>query len=88
LKGKRDVRAALALALVLVAAASVCGGGSSGGSSGGGAGSSAPASSAPQSDVKAGLVTDIGGLNDRGFNHLADVGLKKPPAAASSRSPR
>jgi len=26
---------------------------------------------------KVGLVTDIGGLNDRGFNHLADVGLEK-----------
>lgn len=25
--------------------------------------------------IKVGLVTDIGGLNDRGFNHLADVGL-------------
>jgi basic membrane protein A len=26
---------------------------------------------------KIGLVTDIGGLNDKGFNHLADVGLEK-----------
>jgi basic membrane protein A len=27
--------------------------------------------------VKVGLVTDIGGLNDKSFNHLADVGLEK-----------
>jgi len=27
--------------------------------------------------VKVGLVTDIGGLNDRGFNHLAYVGLQR-----------
>jgi basic membrane protein A len=26
---------------------------------------------------KVGLITDIGGLNDRGFNHLAFVGLKR-----------
>ncbi len=29
------------------------------------------------SKVKVGLVTDIGGLNDRGFNHLSYVGLKR-----------
>ena len=29
------------------------------------------------SSFKVGLVTDIGGLNDRGFNHLAYVGLQK-----------
>jgi basic membrane protein A len=27
--------------------------------------------------IKVGLVTDIGGLNDRSFNHLADVGLTR-----------
>jgi basic membrane protein A and related proteins len=27
--------------------------------------------------LKIGLVTDIGGLNDKSFNHLADVGLEK-----------
>jgi basic membrane protein A and related proteins len=27
--------------------------------------------------IKVGLVTDTGGLNDHGFNHLADVGLTK-----------
>ena len=29
------------------------------------------------SKIKVGLVTDIGGLNDRGFNHLSYVGLKR-----------
>jgi basic membrane protein A len=33
--------------------------------------------STPTPKVKVGLVTDIGGLNDKGFNHLADVGLEK-----------
>ena len=31
----------------------------------------------PGANIKVGLVTDIGGLNDKGFNHLADVGLLK-----------
>jgi basic membrane protein A len=29
------------------------------------------------SKIKVGLVTDIGGLNDRGFNHLSYVGLRR-----------
>ncbi|MGZ8695752.1 MAG: BMP family lipoprotein [Gaiellaceae bacterium] len=29
------------------------------------------------SKIKVGLVTDIGGLNDRGFNHLSFIGLKR-----------
>ncbi len=39
-----------------------------GGSSGGGTATKT---------YKIGLVTDIGGLNDKSFNHLADVGLQK-----------
>jgi len=35
------------------------------------------AGAAAQSAFKVGLVTDTGGLNDHGFNHLADVGLEK-----------
>jgi basic membrane protein A len=31
----------------------------------------------PQTAFKVGLSTDIGGLNDRGFNHLAYVGLQR-----------
>jgi basic membrane protein A len=34
-------------------------------------------STTPTKVVKVGLVTDVGGLNDKSFNHLADVGLEK-----------
>src|SRR5689334_656295 len=44
--------------------------------------------------LKVGMVTDVGGLNDRGFNHLAYVGLLRAKAqlgvkigVAESRSP-
>jgi len=63
---------AVAAALAVVAVAAGCGSGGSGGTSS--PGGSAPASSAPS--VKIGLVTDIGGLNDRSFNHLAYLGLQ------------
>ncbi|HKV67925.1 MAG TPA: BMP family ABC transporter substrate-binding protein [Gaiellales bacterium] len=59
-------------ALAVVAVAAGCGSGGSGGTSS--PGGSGPASSAPS--VKIGLVTDIGGLNDRSFNHLAFLGLQ------------
>lgn len=58
-----------ALLLLLVPAIAACG--SSSPASAGTNGTSA----ANHSNIKVGLVTDIGGLNDRGFNHLADVGL-------------
>jgi basic membrane protein A len=66
----------LVTALALVALAAGCG---SSGSSSSGNGSSTEAtttaSSAPA--LKVGLVTDIGGLNDHGFNHLAYLGLQR-----------
>ncbi len=66
----RPGRLAWAAVIVAVAvAAAACGSSSSGGSSG----SSSGSSSAPQ--ITIGLVTDIGGLNDKSFNHLAYVGL-------------
>jgi basic membrane protein A len=52
----------VAVALMTVAA---CGGTSGGGGA------------TPAKTYKIGLVTDIGGLNDKSFNHLADVGLEK-----------
>jgi basic membrane protein A and related proteins len=58
---------------VAVAAAACGSSGSSSGSSGGGGGGGS--SSSPASSISIGLVTDIGGLNDRSFNHLADVGV-------------
>src|SRR6476469_4533983 len=64
----------LALLASLAAAFLVagCGGGGSG-SSGSANGTTTTASS----DVKVGLVTDTGGLNDRGFNHLAYLGVQQ-----------
>ncbi len=56
------VSVVLALALIAVG----CGGGGGGGSQGGG-----------QSEVKPGLVLDIGGLGDQGFNDSAYAGLKR-----------
>jgi basic membrane protein A len=57
-----------------------CGSSSSSSSSpsgGGSGGSNTTSSSSPSSNYKVGLVTDIGGLNDHGFNHLAYVGLQR-----------
>jgi len=49
-----------------------CGGG---GSSKGGGGSTTTSTTTGGKKIKVGLVTDIGGLNDRSFNHLNYVGL-------------
>ena len=61
------------LALVLGA----CGSSSSSSttSAAGGGSSTSSSSSASGGSFKVGLVTDIGGLNDKGFNHLAYTGL-------------
>ena len=69
---------AIAIALTLALGAfglAACG--SSDDSGNGGGSSSSSASSAPQGKkIKVGLVTDIGGLNDRSFNQLANQGLQ------------
>ena len=73
---RRPGRLAWATIIVTVAvAATACGSGSSSSGSSGAGGSSPASSSAPS--VSIGLVTDIGGLNDRSFNHLAFVGLQR-----------
>jgi basic membrane protein A and related proteins len=62
-----------AVIVTVVVGATACGSSSS---SGGSSGGSAPASSsAPK--ISIGLVTDIGGLNDKSFNHLAYVGVQR-----------
>ena len=66
----RAIGIALSLAVGAFGVAA-CGSDDSGGSSGA---SSTAASSAPK--IKVGLVTDIGGLNDRSFNQLANQGLQ------------
>ena len=63
---------ALTAILAIAALAGACGSSSSS--------SSTPSSSTaakPGAKFKIGLVTDIGGLNDHGFNHLAYVGLQR-----------
>ena len=57
------------LFMLLVPLLAACGSTSSGGG-----GNATPK---PGVNVKVGLVTDIGGLNDKGFNHLAYLGLQK-----------
>jgi basic membrane protein A and related proteins len=47
------------------------------GCGGGNKSSSSTSSQGSGSGKKVGLVTDIGGLNDRGFNHLSYVGLQR-----------
>jgi basic membrane protein A len=47
------------------------------GCGGGGNKSSSSTSAEAGKKIKIGLVTDVGGLNDRGFNHLSYVGLQR-----------
>ena len=62
-------RSLVLLGAVLVLAASGCGGG------GGKKSTATTTAQGAGTGKKIGLVTDIGGLNDRGFNHLSYVGL-------------
>src|ERR1041384_1857692 len=72
--------APLLASLVLALGAAACGGGDSGSGTGAagaedtGTGDGGDAAGA---GLKIGLVTDIGGLNDRGFNQLAYQGLQQ-----------
>jgi basic membrane protein A len=64
--------------LGLVAAMlAVAGCGSSGNSSSGSGSGSSSTSTPAAKKLRVGLVTDIGGLNDRSFNQLANAGLEK-----------
>jgi basic membrane protein A len=69
---KRFFRAWLLVAMAaLVLGVAACGDDDDGGGGGGGGGE------AQGESIKAGVVTDIGGLNDRGFNELANTGRKR-----------
>jgi basic membrane protein A and related proteins len=72
---KRSLAAVLIAAFVLMlgVVAAGCGGDDSSSSGSGAAATSTPEKNA----IKVGLVTDIGGLNDRSFNQLANQGLEK-----------
>ncbi|MEA2317517.1 MAG: basic rane protein [Solirubrobacteraceae bacterium] len=69
---------AMSIALTLaVGALGVAACGSDSGGSGGAGSSATTDTAAPQAKkIKVGLVTDIGGLNDRSFNALANKGLQ------------
>ena len=69
----KPARIGVVAALALLVAG--CGGGGAGG------GSTTRPGTTPSSTTRVGLVTDIGQLNDRGFNHLAYVGLQKAQKA-------
>jgi basic membrane protein A len=73
----RALALAACAALVLVVAA--CGSSNKSSTSSGSSSSSGTTSTAASTGkaIKVGLVTDIGGLNDRSFNHLAYVGLQR-----------
>jgi basic membrane protein A and related proteins len=66
----------LLAALVLAVTAAGCGGDDEGGGGGAGATGSSETAGGGGEAIKVGLVTDIGGLNDRGFNSLANQGLE------------
>ena len=66
----------VAFLVVLVLAAAGCGGGNESATTGGAAGTGTSGGA----KIKVGLVTDIGGLNDRGFNSLANKGLEDAKA--------
>src|SRR5437868_8535176 len=69
--------AAVAVAIVVAACGSSSSSSTSSPAASGGSSSSSSSSSSSASNFKVGLVTDIGGLNDHGFNHLAYVGLTR-----------
>jgi basic membrane protein A len=74
---KRSLAAILLAAFVLVLGVVAAGCGGDDSSSDNGTGSSSGTATPAQKAVKVGLVTDIGGLNDRSFNQLANEGVER-----------
>jgi basic membrane protein A and related proteins len=70
------MKRSLALLAVLVFVAAGCGGGG-GDNNAAGTTTNGGQGQLPGEGMKIGLVTDVGGLNDRGFNHLSYVGLQR-----------
>jgi basic membrane protein A len=81
---QRSAFRAILIALILVIgsfAVAACGSDDDGGgTTTGGAAAGTTSTAAPAKKIKVGLVTDIGGLNDRSFNALANKGLKDAQA--------
>ena len=79
---------AIAIALTFAVGAfgvAACGSSDSGGGRQRLGSSSSRPSSTQGKKIKVGLVTDIGGLNDRSFNQLANQGLQNARQAARRR---
>jgi len=76
----RAILIALILAIGSFAVAACGSGDDDGGATTGGAAAGTTSTAAPAKKIKVGLVTDIGGLNDRSFNALANKGLKDAQA--------
>ena len=72
--GPQPMKRLLAFCLLAATVASACGAGSTGGSAT--ANPSGSGTVATGAKPKMGLVTDVGGLNDKSFNSLADKGRK------------
>jgi basic membrane protein A len=73
---KRSLAAILMAAFVLILGVVAAGCGDDE-DEGGGGGSASSGQSEEKPAIKVGLVTDIGGLNDRSFNQLANEGLER-----------
>jgi basic membrane protein A len=74
---RRIVILIAALCLGLGAVVSGCGSDSNSSSGGSGSSGSSSSSSSNKKSIKVGLVTDIGGLQDRSFNQLANEGIQR-----------
>jgi basic membrane protein A len=74
-RSTRQAIAAIGAAGILIFAAG-CGSDDDSDSGSSSAGTTSTAAAPAKKDVKVGLVTDIGGLNDRSFNSLANKGLE------------
>ena len=83
LSGRFGMKRSLVLLGVVALLVAGCGGGDNKSSSG-----TTTSQSGSGSGKKIGLVTDIGGLNDRGFNHLSYVGLQRAAERARRRAAR
>ena len=74
-RSSRAIAIALSLAVGALGVAA-CGSSDNGGSSSSSSSSGSSSSASSGKKIKVGLVTDIGGLNDRSFNFLANKGLQ------------
>src|SRR3954462_13619028 len=74
-RSTRRVIAAIGMSGLLIAAAG-CGSDDNNSSTSASAGTTSTAAAPAKKEIKVGLVTDIGGLNDRSFNTLANKGLE------------